>query len=131
MEKVLFSSFSNVFDRFRPCERMREHAFAGQNTQHLSIQTGEQKLGMLRSCSCPFRYINNDCVYNKGHMKPQKNGRFDSICPICYVPGHLISQGTADILLDACADLWTGSDLEPLTDDVTTIFVLSPCERSE
>ena len=56
-------------------------------------------------------------------MKPQKNGRFDSICPICYVPGHLISQGTADILLDACADLWTGSDLEPLTDDVTTILI--------
>ncbi len=32
--------------------------------------------------------------------------------------GHLISQGTADIILDACADLWIGNDLEQLTDDV-------------
>jgi len=31
----------------------------------------------------------------------------------------LISQGTADIILDACADLWTGNDLEQLTDDVS------------
>ena len=29
MEKVLFSSFSNVFYRFQPCERMRKHVFAG------------------------------------------------------------------------------------------------------
>lgn len=33
--------------------------------------------------------------------------------------GHLISQGTADIILDACADLWTGNDLEQLSDDVS------------
>ena len=33
MEKVLFSSFSNVFDHFRPCKRMRKHGFAGRNTQ--------------------------------------------------------------------------------------------------
>ena len=26
---------TNVFDRFRPCERMRKHAFAGQNTQQV------------------------------------------------------------------------------------------------
>jgi len=32
--------------------------------------------------------------------------------------GHLISQGTADIILDACADLWTGNDLYQLSDDV-------------
>ena len=25
----------NVFYRFRPCERMRKHDFAGRNTQHL------------------------------------------------------------------------------------------------
>ena len=35
MKKVLFYSFLNVFDRFRPCERMRKHAFAGRNTQQL------------------------------------------------------------------------------------------------
>ena len=29
MEKVLFSLFFNVFDRFRPCERMHKHEFAG------------------------------------------------------------------------------------------------------
>ena len=33
MKKVLFHSFYNDFDRFRPCERMRKHAFAGRNTQ--------------------------------------------------------------------------------------------------
>ena len=32
-----FSSFLNVFCRFQPCERMRKHTFAGQNTQHLSL----------------------------------------------------------------------------------------------
>ena len=30
-------SFSNVFHHFRPCERMRKHAFAGRNTQHLLL----------------------------------------------------------------------------------------------
>ena len=25
----------NDFDRFRPCERMRKHAFADRNTQHM------------------------------------------------------------------------------------------------
>ena len=34
MKKVLFNSFLNVFDRIQPCKRMRQHAFAGQNTQH-------------------------------------------------------------------------------------------------
>ena len=29
-------SFSNVFYRFQPYERMRKHAFTGQNTQHKS-----------------------------------------------------------------------------------------------
>ena len=33
----LFYSFSNVFDHFRACERMRKHAFARQNTQHLFL----------------------------------------------------------------------------------------------
>ena len=33
-----FYSFSNVFDCFWPCERMRKHAFAGQNTQHTNMQ---------------------------------------------------------------------------------------------
>ena len=37
MKKVLFYSFLNDFDRFRPCERMRKHALAGQNTQHLFL----------------------------------------------------------------------------------------------
>jgi len=37
--------------------------------------------------------------------------------------GHLISQGTADIILDACADLWTGNDLEQLTDDVSPVLL--------
>ena len=32
---VLFYWFLNVFDRFRPSEIMRKHAFAGRNTQHL------------------------------------------------------------------------------------------------
>ena len=32
-KRVLFFSFSSVFDRFRPFERMRKHAFAGPNTQ--------------------------------------------------------------------------------------------------
>ena len=31
----VFISFSNVFHRFQPCERMRKHAFAGPNTQQL------------------------------------------------------------------------------------------------
>ena len=30
----LFSWFLNVFNRFRPCQRMCKHAFAGWNTQH-------------------------------------------------------------------------------------------------
>ena len=33
MKKVLFYSFYNDFNRFRPCERMRKHAFSGRNTQ--------------------------------------------------------------------------------------------------
>ena len=32
---MVFISFSNVFHRFQPCERMRKHAFAGPNTQQL------------------------------------------------------------------------------------------------
>ncbi len=31
---------------------------------------------------------------------------------------QLITQGTADIVLDSCADTWTGDDLEPLTEDL-------------
>ena len=31
----LFSSFSDGFDHFSPCECMRKHAFAGRNSQHL------------------------------------------------------------------------------------------------
>jgi hypothetical protein len=31
---------------------------------------------------------------------------------------HLISQGTADLILDSCVDAWAGKDLEPLTEDV-------------
>ena len=30
---------------------------------------------------------------------------------------HLISQGTADIILDSCIDAWTGADLETLSED--------------
>ena len=30
---------------------------------------------------------------------------------------QLISQGTADIVLDSCTDCWCGDDLEPLTGD--------------
>ena len=33
MERVLFSSFFNIFHSFQPCECMRKHAFPGQNTQ--------------------------------------------------------------------------------------------------
>ena len=33
-EKGTFSSYSNVFCCYRPCEHMRKHAFAGRNTQH-------------------------------------------------------------------------------------------------
>ena len=36
-KKVLFSSFYYVFDRFRPCEHIRKHAFAGRNTQHSKL----------------------------------------------------------------------------------------------
>ena len=32
---------------------------------------------------------------------------------------HLISQGTADIILDSCIDVWTGHDLEALSEDGT------------
>ena len=32
-EKGTFSWLLNVFHRFRPCERMRKHVFAGRNTQ--------------------------------------------------------------------------------------------------
>ena len=38
MEKVLFSSFSNVFSQFQPCECMHKHAFAGWNTQQAWLQ---------------------------------------------------------------------------------------------
>ncbi len=31
---------------------------------------------------------------------------------------QLISQGTADIILDSCTDFWTGNDLEPLSADL-------------
>ena len=31
---------------------------------------------------------------------------------------HLISQGTADLVLDSCIDAWTGNDLEPLHEDM-------------
>ena len=31
---------------------------------------------------------------------------------------HLISQGTADIILDSCIDVWTGHDLSDLSEDV-------------
>ena len=34
---VLVSSFSNVFDRFRPCKCMPKHAFAGWNTQKIGL----------------------------------------------------------------------------------------------
>ncbi len=30
---------------------------------------------------------------------------------------HLITQGTADIILDSCIDAWTGQDLMPLSED--------------
>ena len=30
---------------------------------------------------------------------------------------HLISQGTADIVLDSCIDAWTGQDLQTLSED--------------
>ena len=35
MKKVLFSCFSHVFCRYRSCERMHKHAFAGWNTHQL------------------------------------------------------------------------------------------------
>ena len=35
---------------------------------------------------------------------------------------HLISQGTADIILDSCIDVWTGHDLEALSEDGTYNF---------
>ena len=28
----------------------------------------------------------------------------------------MMSQGTADLLLDACTDFWDGSDLRPMSD---------------
>ncbi len=31
---------------------------------------------------------------------------------------QLISQGTADVVLDSCADAWTGRDLDTLTEDL-------------
>jgi hypothetical protein len=31
---------------------------------------------------------------------------------------QLISQGTTDIVLDSCADCWSGNDLEPLTEEL-------------
>ena len=37
IKKVLFHSFYNDFDCFRPCEGMRKHAFAGRNTQHTML----------------------------------------------------------------------------------------------
>ena len=35
--KGTFSLFLKVFHRFQPYERMRNHAFAGRNTQQLSV----------------------------------------------------------------------------------------------
>ena len=52
-KNVLFSSFSYVFDRFQPCERMRKHAFADQNTQQVISDVAYQNPVLLnvRLCS--------------------------------------------------------------------------------
>ena len=49
MEKVLFSSFYNVFHHFRPCECMCKYAFADWNTQQLEAAL------MLIYCLCFLR----------------------------------------------------------------------------
>ena len=50
------SSFSNVFHRFRPCQRMRKHAFAGRNTQQVWKQNNYGFL-LLRSFFSRFLVI--------------------------------------------------------------------------
>ena len=38
-EKSMFLIILERFYHFRPCERMRKHAFAGRNTQHTIMLT--------------------------------------------------------------------------------------------
>ena len=49
-------SFLNVFYRFQPCERMRKHAFAGRNTQHICYDY-----------KCKLKYL------NKVYLVTQRN----------------------------------------------------------
>ena len=48
MKKVLFYSFLNVFDCFRPCERMRKHAFAGRIIQQITHHSWAVLAGNLQ-----------------------------------------------------------------------------------
>ena len=52
MKKVYFQSFSSAFYHFQPCERMRKHAFAGQNSQHLYLTYSAPAL--FRECQFPY-----------------------------------------------------------------------------
>ena len=65
-EKGTFLSFSNVFYRFQPCERMLTHAFAGRNTQQGSNFCFLQPfiLSDLNYCSM------GDCLSLSGHGVP-------------------------------------------------------------
>lgn len=36
---------------------------------------------------------------------------------------QLFSQGTADIILDACIDFWDGHDLSPVSPSVRYLFI--------
>ena len=37
VDTQIFWKFSSIFHCFRPCEHMRKHAFAGRNTQHVTV----------------------------------------------------------------------------------------------
>ena len=50
MEKVLFSSFLNVFQCFRPCECMRKHALTGRNTQQIDLRSDETFVQYVSDC---------------------------------------------------------------------------------
>ena len=52
MKKVLISSFSTVFHRFRQCKHMHKHAFASQNTQQ--TQVGSDSILL---CSVIYKFV--------------------------------------------------------------------------
>ena len=79
MKKVLFYWFLNVFDRFRPCKRMRKHALACRNTQqmtcckHMTRDSNEySKLGACLTLNGESQLDDLKCLGFKWHLIPRQ-----------------------------------------------------------